>query len=271
MKYEGADLILAKAGETIDVVCDKDVPLIRCGFSHPNGTKVLFVDVVPGTPSCKFTTNATTSEIGIWTCHLWTPTAPEEEITKTVEVRVAHKFAALDKEVGVKKGDRVTLSCVSSEGMIPLNECYFTSPEQRRIHMDDKITEENLDFKKFFYPPNLSVHRGDCSITLQSTELTDQGIWACTGWLEFENRAYTDYIHLSVLDVAEATSIDTRAFSVSIATFIGVTVALLVFLALICWKERYYTRFYGKKWDDESLESFGMTTDTSQILIRETK
>ncbi|XP_061706615.1 uncharacterized protein LOC133517345 isoform X2 [Cydia pomonella] len=223
-----------------------------------------FVDLVPGTPSCKFTTHATVSEVGFWTCHLWTPTAPQEEITKTVEVRVAHKFAALDKEIVVKKGDRVTLSCVSSEGRIPLNECSFTSPEQQLIHMDDKITEE-----KFFYPPHLSVHRGDCSITLQSTDLTDEGTWTCTGWLELENRAYTDYIHLRVLDVTEATSIDNKPFIISVAIFICVTLALLVFLALICWKERYYTRFYGKKWDDESLESFGMTTDTSQILVRD--
>ncbi|XP_047989585.1 uncharacterized protein LOC125228915 [Leguminivora glycinivorella] len=270
IKHSGTDLILAKAGETIEVVCDKDVPLVRCGFTHPNGTKVLFVDVVPGTPSCKFTTDVTPSEIGLWTCHLWTPMEPQEEITKTVEVRVVDKFSALDREVGVRKGDRATLSCVSSEGMVPLNGCFFTSPRQERIHMDDGIIEENLVLNKYFYPPNLSVHRGDCSITIQSTDVTDEGIWACTGLLEFENRAYTDYIRLSLYDVTEATDLDVKPFIITAATFACVTLCLIAFLALICWKERYYTRFYGRKWDEDSLESFGMKTDVSQ-RIRETK
>lgn len=99
-----------------------------------------FKNLLPGTPLCQYTTEATDADIGLWTCHYWSQTLPQEEMTKTIEVRVANKFGAVDREIAVREGDEVNLSCVTTEKMVPLNYCYFMTPQTERLYMDHEIT-----------------------------------------------------------------------------------------------------------------------------------
>ncbi|XP_061706705.1 uncharacterized protein LOC133517407 [Cydia pomonella] len=188
----GANIIVAEAGESVDIACESEVPLVGCEFIHP-GEADLLVFYNAAVESCKVTVNATPANSGLWTCVFYTSSSSQPQVPqphKMVELRVL----GIDKENTGREGDSATLSYESShEDIAPIS----AAPDRE-----------------------VAVRKGDSATLFYESSRGDE--------------------------------IDDEPIVISVQTYVCANLAFLAtFVALLYCKERYYTRYYGTRWDDD--------------------
>ncbi|XP_063635536.1 uncharacterized protein LOC134806234 [Cydia splendana] len=120
VKSDEADIIVAEAGESADIVCESEVLLIGCEFIHPEVADLL-VFYNAAVKSCKITVNATPAYSGPWTCVFYPSSSSRPQVpqpNKMVELRVVGRY----RENTRREEDSVTLSYARSlEDVAPTN------------------------------------------------------------------------------------------------------------------------------------------------------
>ncbi|CAH0717325.1 unnamed protein product, partial [Brenthis ino] len=229
---DGKETILASENENISIQCKSDFPMTYCGFVHPSGKRFSFTDRAVNDGKCVQKINATKADNGEWRCHIGRKTV-RLEIIKKIQVRIVNDLAAIVPDVSVKLGKPVTLSCATTKGYTPLSYCRFEPPNGNSFNIDSSVTAKEPILKKYYFPSNSSLDRGDCAVTISNVKYEDVGMWTCGVGLDDGN----EHIDVIKLEVEGMYTMSTA--SVTGVTFGGVLIAVaLASLGYIAWKKR---------------------------------
>ncbi|KAI8440035.1 hypothetical protein MSG28_001469 [Choristoneura fumiferana] len=194
-KKDEVTTILALENEPITIKCSKDIAMSYCGFVHPSGKRFSFSGNELNNGRCVRKLNATKADAGIWTCHIGRKSTGMELVQK-IDLRVVDKVAAVVTNVTVGNGHMVTLECATTQGAIE---------------------------KRYSFPPNKSLDRGDCAVTIRRAKREDFGVWTCGAGMS-DGKEYTDSIMVTVEGL----------YTMSTATSLGLVFGVLaIVVALI--------------------------------------
>ncbi|XP_047526472.1 uncharacterized protein LOC125063853 [Vanessa atalanta] len=231
-KIDGKETILASENENISIQCKSDFPMTYCGFVHPSGKRFSFADRAVTNGKCVQNIKATKSDSGEWGCHIGRQSVRLETIKK-IQVRIVNKVAAVEPNITAKLGKPITIACATTRGLMPLSYCRFEPPNGQSFNIDSTVTEDQPILKKYYYPSNSSLDRGDCAVTIGKVKYDDVGDWTCGAGLD-DGKEHIDVIRLEVegmytMSTASATGV----------TFGGILIAFaLASLGYIAWKKR---------------------------------
>ncbi|CAK1551656.1 unnamed protein product [Leptosia nina] len=229
---DGKETILAFENEKIKIQCKSNFPMIYCGFVSPSGKRFSFTELSVHDGQCVHEIKAKKSDNGEWKCHIGSKAARLESIKK-IQVRVVNQLAAVHPNVSTEIGKSATLSCATTAGYVPLSYCRFEPPSGKSFSIDSSVTAENPILKKYYYPNNRSLDRGDCCVTIHKVKPEDLGLWTCGAGLGDGNE-HIDTILLDVDGMYTMSTASTTAVSFGVI-IIAVTLSLLGYLA---WKKR---------------------------------
>ncbi|XP_075972724.1 uncharacterized protein LOC142974340 [Anticarsia gemmatalis] len=245
-KEDGTEIILALENEKVVIGCSSDMPMGYCGFIHPNGTRYSFTGLDTNYGKCAIKISASKNDAGIWRCHIGGKTAGVEQL-KAIKLRVVNPMAAVKSNITAVHGKSVTLFCTTTRGLVPLKYCRFEPPKDSPFSIDSTATEANPLLKRFYFPANKSLDRGDCAVTIRKVKYEDVGKWTCCAGLD-DGKEYTDVIKFEVeglytMSTASATGITFGALGI---------IAFLSILGIVAWKKR---NLLGSVQPDVSAES----------------
>ncbi|VVD04641.1 unnamed protein product, partial [Leptidea sinapis] len=207
----GTETILAFENEVVKIICKSDFPMRYCGFVDPNGNRFSFTDLAVHDGQCVHEIKATATDGGEWRCHIGRKTQ-RIEIIKKIQVRIVNQLAAIQPNVTTKLGKTVTLFCATTGGYKPLSYC-------RPL------------LKKYYFPLNRSLDRGDCAVTIYSVKEEDAGLWTCGAGMDDGN----EHIDSIDLDIAGLYTMSTA--SATGVTLGGIIIAVtLGLLGYVAWK-----------------------------------
>lgn len=231
-EIDGKETILASENENIKIECKSDYPMTYCGFVHPSGKRFSFAERAVSDGKCVQKIKATKADSGEWGCHIGTKSYRLETIKK-ITVRIVNEVAAIEPLIIAKLGKSITISCATTKGLIPLNYCRFEPPNGQSFNIDSSVTAENSILKKYYYPSNSSLDRGDCAVTISKVKYEDMGDWTCGAGLD-DGKEYFDVITLEVEGMNTLSTASTAGI-----TFGGILIAVtLGSLGYIAWKKR---------------------------------
>ncbi|CAG5009890.1 unnamed protein product [Parnassius apollo] len=233
-EYSGVETILALENENIAIQCKTNLPMSYCGFLHPSGRRYSFTDLAASNGNCIIKINITKADVGEWKCHIGMK-AMRVEMLKVIELRVVDNMAAVQDNVTALHGEPVTLACATTKGMVPLSYCRFEPPHSTPFSIDSTVSISNPILNRYYFPPNKSLDRGDCAVTIRKVKYEDLGIWTCGAALD-DGQEYTDRIKLEVegfytMSTASATGVTVGAVLI---------VVTLVILGYYAWKRRWF-------------------------------
>ncbi|CAK1578170.1 unnamed protein product [Parnassius mnemosyne] len=231
-EYSGVETILALENENVAIQCNTNLPMSYCGFLHPSGRRYSFTDLAASNGNCIIKINATKADVGVWKCYIGMK-ATRVEMMKVIELRVVDNVAAVQDNVTAMHGKTVTLACATTKGLVPLSYCRFEPPNTSPFSIDSTVSVSNPILNRYYFPPNKSLDRGDCAVTIRKVKYEDVGIWTCGAALD-DGKEYIDRIKLEVKGL------------MSTASVTGVTVGAVLIVVTLCilgyfaWKRRWF-------------------------------
>ncbi|CAH2091802.1 unnamed protein product [Euphydryas editha] len=192
----GKETILASENENIIIQCKSDFPMTYCGFVHPSGKRFSFAERAVSDGKCVQKIKATKADSGEWGCHIGRKSVRLESMKK-IHVRIVNQVAAIEPNITAKLGKTITIACATTNGLTPLSYCRFEPPNGQSFNIDSSVTAKQPILKKYYYPSNSSLDRGDCAVTIIKVNFEDVGDWTCGAGLD-DGQEHFDVIKLEV-------------------------------------------------------------------------
>ncbi|CAH2063528.1 unnamed protein product, partial [Iphiclides podalirius] len=231
--YNGVETILALENEFVPIRCKTDLPMSYCGFLHPSGKRYSITGLALNNGNCVVEINATKADVGEWKCHIGMK-SKRVEVMQEIDLRVVEHVAAIRANLTAIHGKAVTLECVTTKGLVPLSYCRFEPPNGSPFSIDSTVNASNPILNKYYFPPNRSLDRGDCAVTIRKVKYEDVGIWTCGAALD--GQEYTDFITVEVEGLYAMSTA-----SVAGLTLGGILIAgILGLLGYVAWQRRWF-------------------------------
>ncbi|CAB3258154.1 unnamed protein product [Arctia plantaginis] len=218
----GVETILALENENVNMECTTDMPMRYCGIVHPNGKRYSLTGPTTYNGKCSIKIKARTNDTGTWRCHMGSRSVGVETM-KVIQLRVVGHIAAVESNITAVHGKSNTLYCTTTKGFIPLSYCRFEPPNALPFSIDSSVTESNPLLKRYYFPNNKSLDRGDCAVTIRKVKYDDFGTWTCGAGLE-DGHEYTDFINFKVEGL----------YTVPNSSATGITFGVIAFIVFLC-------------------------------------